>query len=39
MEITERMLEAAQRGMWKNPDEGTLEKLRSVFTEAEAAVE
>lgn len=39
MEIAERMLEAAQRGMWENPDGETLEKLRSVFTEAEAAVE
>ncbi len=38
-EMAERMLEAAQRGMWKNPGEQTLEKLRAVFTEAEAVVE
>ncbi len=39
VEMAERMLEAAQRGMWENPGEKTLEKLRSVFTEAEAVTE
>ena len=39
MEMSERMLEAAQRGMWKEPGEETLERLRAVFTEAEAVRE
>ncbi|WP_462137806.1 cobaltochelatase subunit CobN, partial [Candidatus Mycalebacterium sp.] len=38
-EMAERILEAAQRGMWKNPAAQTLEKLREVFTEAEAVTE
>ena len=38
-EMAERMLEAAQRGMWKNPGGQTLERLRDIFTEAEAVRE
>ena len=38
-EMAERMLEAAQRGMWKNPGGQTLERLREIFTEAEAVRE
>ncbi len=38
-EMAERMLEAVQRGMWKNPGEEVVEKLRAVFTEAEAETE
>ncbi len=39
VEMAERMLEAAQRGMWKSPDAQTLDKLSTVFTEAEAQTE
>ncbi len=38
-EMAERMLEAAQRGLWKNPASETVEKLKKVFTEAEAVTE
>lgn len=34
-DMTERMLEAIQRGMWKNPKTGTLERLKSLFVENE----
>lgn len=38
MKMTSRMLEAADRGLWK-ADEDTLQKLRSIFMEAEGALE
>jgi len=34
-DMTERMLEAIQRGMWKNPASETLERLKSLFVEQE----
>ena len=37
--ITERLLEAAQRGMWENPDAETLERLKETFLQAEGDVE
>ncbi|MCL1912407.1 MAG: cobaltochelatase subunit CobN [Eubacteriaceae bacterium] len=36
--IVERLLEAAQRGMWE-ADEDMLEKLREIYIEAEGAIE
>ncbi|WP_456330116.1 cobaltochelatase subunit CobN [Archaeoglobus sp.] len=38
MNITERLLEAIQRGMW-NADEETKEKLRKIYLEMEAELE
>ncbi len=37
--ITERLLEAAQRGMWSKPDEQTLEKLQQLYLNSEALLE
>ncbi|WP_375500713.1 cobaltochelatase subunit CobN [uncultured Jatrophihabitans sp.] len=37
--ITERLLEAADRGMWAKPDEQTLEGLRSVYLAGEDDLE
>lgn len=34
-DMTERMLEAIQRGMWKEPKEETVEKLKGLFVESE----
>jgi cobaltochelatase CobN len=34
-DMTERMLEAIQRGMWKNPKNETVEKLKGLFVEQE----
>ncbi len=34
-DMTERMLEAIQRGMWKSPKSETLEKLKNLFVEQE----
>ena len=36
--ITERLLEAAQRGMW-NADEDMLQQLRDIFMEVEGQIE
>tara|TARA_B110000090_G_C13060008_1_gene322999 strand:- start:198 stop:455 length:258 start_codon:yes stop_codon:yes gene_type:complete len=36
--IVKRMLEASGRGLW-TPDEGVLEKLQELYSEAEDAVE
>nr|WP_258929294.1 hypothetical protein [Flavobacterium davisii] len=33
--MTERMLEAIQRGMWKDPQPETIEKLQQLFIDVE----
>lgn len=38
-DMSERMLEAIQRGMWKNPKEETVEELKSLFLQSENALE
>ncbi|MEU3921641.1 cobaltochelatase subunit CobN [Streptomyces sp. NPDC029004] len=37
--IAERLLEAADRGLWAEPDEGTLERLRATYLELEGELE
>jgi cobaltochelatase CobN len=37
--ITERLLEAAARGLWEAPDQATLEALREVFLQVEGQLE
>jgi cobaltochelatase CobN len=37
--ITERLLEAAERGLWAEPDAETLERLRSTYLELEGDLE
>jgi cobaltochelatase CobN len=37
--ITERLLEAADRGLWEAPEEQTLEALRDVFLQVEGQLE
>ncbi|HWY88008.1 MAG TPA: cobaltochelatase subunit CobN, partial [Gemmataceae bacterium] len=37
--ITERLLEAGQRGLWQEPKEETLQALRDAFLEGETLVE
>ncbi|HLI38971.1 MAG TPA: cobaltochelatase subunit CobN [Streptosporangiaceae bacterium] len=37
--IAERLLEAAQRGMWAKPDAATLDRLRQVYLETEGDLE
>jgi cobaltochelatase CobN len=37
--ITERLLEAADRGMWEHPEPQTLDALRQVFLETEGDLE
>ncbi len=37
--ITERLLEAVQRGMWAEPDPKTLDQLRQVFLDLEGDLE
>ena len=37
--ITERLLEAAQRGMWAAPDEATLEQLKQVYLQIDGELE
>ena len=37
--ITERLLEAADRGLWAAPEEDTLEKLRATYLELEGDLE
>ncbi len=39
LNITERLLEAAKRGMWKEPDLQMLEELKDLFLKIEAEVE
>ncbi|HEV7823683.1 MAG TPA: cobaltochelatase subunit CobN [Mycobacteriales bacterium] len=37
--ISERLLEAAERGMWAEPDADTLDRLRAVYLELEGDLE
>lgn len=37
--MTERLLEAAQRGLWANPEHGTLDELREELLAIEGALE
>ncbi|MBA3906553.1 MAG: cobaltochelatase subunit CobN, partial [Pseudonocardiales bacterium] len=37
--ITERLLEAAERGMWAKPDDGMLDRLRATYLELEGDLE
>jgi cobaltochelatase CobN len=37
--ITERLLEAAQRGMWAEPDQETLEQLKAIFLQIDGELE
>jgi cobaltochelatase CobN len=37
--IAERLLEAADRGLWASPEDSTLEELRSVYLELEGELE
>lgn len=37
--VTERLLEAADRGLWQEPDPATLDRLRSVYLELEGQLE
>jgi cobaltochelatase CobN len=37
--IAERLLEAAQRGLWSAPEPGTLEALRVTLLDSEALLE
>ncbi|MBJ7905818.1 cobaltochelatase subunit CobN [Streptomyces sp. DSM 110735] len=37
--ITERLLEAADRGLWAEPDQETLERLRATYLELEGELE
>jgi cobaltochelatase CobN len=37
--VTERLLEAADRGLWAEPDQQTLDGLRSVYLELEGELE
>ncbi|WP_410539058.1 cobaltochelatase subunit CobN [Streptomyces sp. KL2] len=37
--VTERLLEAADRGLWAEPEERTLERLREIYLELEGDLE
>jgi cobaltochelatase CobN len=37
--VTERLLEAADRGLWAQPDEAVLDQLRTVYLELEGQLE
>ncbi|HJP76560.1 MAG TPA: cobaltochelatase subunit CobN [Pseudonocardiaceae bacterium] len=37
--VTERLLEAADRGLWAEPDQATLDQLRAVYLELEGELE
>jgi cobaltochelatase CobN len=37
--ISERLLEAAERGMWAEPDDEVLDKLRATYLELEGDLE
>ena len=37
--MSERLLEAIQRGMWQNPSEEIKEELQNLFLEGEGIVE
>ena len=38
-DISERLLEAAQRGLWKNPDQDRLDALTEALLETEGEME
>ncbi|UZR99777.1 cobaltochelatase subunit CobN [Chondrinema litorale] len=38
-DMSERMLEAIQRGMWKNPSEEIIEKLKQLYLDTESDLE
>ncbi|NQY30974.1 MAG: cobaltochelatase subunit CobN [Flavobacteriaceae bacterium] len=38
-DMSERMLEAIQRGMWENPSEETIEELKEIYKKADAITE
>jgi len=38
-DMSERMLEAIQRDMWKNPSKETVEKLNQLYLESDNALE
>lgn len=38
-DMSERMLEAIQRGLWKNPSEETIEQLKNLFLQSENDLE
>jgi cobaltochelatase CobN len=37
--VTERLLEAAERGLWAEPDQDTLDRLRAVYLDLEGDLE
>ena len=37
--MTGRLIEAADRGMWKEPDEATVDQLKQVYLETEGLLE
>jgi cobaltochelatase CobN len=37
--VTERLLEAAERGLWAEPDQDTLDRLRAVYLDLEGELE
>jgi cobaltochelatase CobN len=37
--MAERLLEAADRGLWEHPEEGTLDALRRAYLETEGDLE
>ena len=37
--MTERLLEAAERGLWEEPDETVLDQLRAVYLDLEGELE
>jgi cobaltochelatase CobN len=37
--VTERLLEAADRGLWAEPDQATLDRLRAVYLDLEGTLE
>jgi cobaltochelatase CobN len=37
--MTERLLEAAERGLWAEPDDGTLQRLRETYLATEGDLE
>ena len=38
-DMSERMLEAIQRGMWENPSEETIEELKEIYKKSDAITE
>lgn len=38
-DMSERMLEAIQRGMWENPSEETISELKEIYKNSDAITE